>query len=237
MVNLKKTLLSLRNRPKEQSQPQFAGDYGLPVIPNSPQALFNAPLPSFPEDIRHPLELEGSPVNMATFRPQSRIQQDRIWFTPQQQAELNLTHRAKKESRRFAEEEQQREIKLRQEEAECKRQEKRKAASPESIRNVRDLIREKYRLDLYVWSRRNIQVADRNLVQNDCMTADSLLEQICCHINGWDESSFGTEEWKVVAKIQENIRRNENRHVLWMSQLPWDPAWNEDDLQDEEQGY
>lgn len=66
-------------------------------------------------------------------------------------------------------------------------------ASPEGVRYLRGLIREKYRLDIYVWNKRKVQRANRKLIMRDCLKADGILREIYSIVNTWDQSCFETE--------------------------------------------
>lgn len=66
-------------------------------------------------------------------------------------------------------------------------------ASAENVRYLRGLIREKYRLDIYVWSKRKVQKANRKLIMKDCLKADAILQEIYFIVNAWDEKFFEPE--------------------------------------------
>jgi len=94
-------------------------------------------------------------------------------------------------------------------------------ASAASVRRLRGLIREKYRLDIYVWNKREVQKANRKIIMKDCLKADALLQEIYWIVNAWEESLFEPEEWKVAKKIKEALSKQED-HAVWGDLPPWD---------------
>lgn len=124
----------------------------------------------------------------------------------------------KKEQERFTEEYDQ----LKEEEARFQK-EYDTSVSPKSIKELRDMIRDKYRLDLSVWSQRDVLEDERELIERDYKLADNYLEKICNIVENWNESYFDTEEeWQVARMIQDGIKKNERNHTFWSSQPPWE---------------
>lgn len=95
--------------------------------------------------------------------------------------------------------------------------------STTSIRELRGLIRDKYRRDVYVWSKRGVQVAMRPVILAEAKRSDALLSTILAIVKTWDRDSFGPEEWQLARKIKMNLIESEGRYVLWKDSPPWDP--------------
>lgn len=92
-----------------------------------------------------------------------------------------------------------------------------------SIRELRGLIREKYRRDVYVWSKRGVQVAMRPVILAEAKKSDALLSTILAIVKTWDKEAFEPEEWRLAHKIKENLIKSEDQYVLWKHSPPWDP--------------
>ncbi|KAK4504279.1 hypothetical protein PRZ48_005195 [Zasmidium cellare] len=109
-------------------------------------------------------------------------------------------------------------------------------ASAESIRELRWLIREKYRLDVYVWSKRGVQKAMRPIILRAAKKSDALLLTILAIVKTWLEDLFDAEEWRLARKIKEGIIKSEGQYVLWKDSPPWDPKRLEtgDEMMDDE---
>lgn len=99
-------------------------------------------------------------------------------------------------------------------------------ASGENIRYLRTLIREKYRLDLWVWSNRDVLEADQKIILKDCHKADAILNEIHTIVNRWEPDLFGPDEWRVAKKIRDSFTKGD-RQVMWKDRPPWDPRHDE----------
>ncbi|KAF2168393.1 hypothetical protein M409DRAFT_53082 [Zasmidium cellare ATCC 36951] len=100
-------------------------------------------------------------------------------------------------------------------------------ASATSIRELRWLIRAKYRLDVYVWSKRGVQKAMRPYILAEAKKSDALLLTILAIVKTWDRDLFSAEEWRLAKKIKENLIKSESQYVLWKDSPPWDPKRSE----------
>ena len=107
-------------------------------------------------------------------------------------------------------------------EAEERRYKRDQNASVGCVRHLRGLMREKYRLDIYVWSMREVQKADREIIEKDCAKADAILQEIYFIVNAWEEDQFEPEEWKIANKIKDNLTVNASKHAIWGDLPPWD---------------
>lgn len=100
-------------------------------------------------------------------------------------------------------------------------QERRTKASKDSVRHLRDLCREKYRLDLSIWAERDVLEADQELVMIQCQRADEILQEIYGIVTAWGADLFtDAEEKKVAQKIKDGLLED-GQHVRWTETPPW----------------
>ncbi|KAK3679079.1 hypothetical protein LTR78_001532 [Recurvomyces mirabilis] len=139
----------------------------------------------------------------------------------QQQDRLAAQRRAKQRNLEAAEEKEKQE-RLAAEEVLIFRKQN---ASVKNVRHVRDLIREKYRLDIEVWRRKRVQVDARFKIEEDARKADAILEEIVSIVSDWDNDVFDTpEEWEMAEEIKNGIPKLDEPYVLWRTSPPWDPS-------------
>jgi hypothetical protein len=93
-------------------------------------------------------------------------------------------------------------------------------ASTEYVRRVRELIREKYRLDVHIWSKRDTLENNHKLIMESCRRSDSILSEIYTIVSGWQRELFTAEEWAVVRQIQAGVMRC-TREDPWQAVPPW----------------
>lgn len=185
---------------------------GAVAPPYSPNHVGRPQTRPTPEGVLVP-ELDGAKAQSTDDNQQT------LYWDEQQRQALDKYHRdnverVKQESKLKREEEKRLE-------AEKQRQERKRDASRESVRRVRQLIRDRYRLDLYVWNNRDVQRADRDIMMEHCIRADKALQQIYYCVNSWDSEDFTPEEWEVAKTIKELLSHQE-RHAIWQDVPPWD---------------
>jgi hypothetical protein len=93
-------------------------------------------------------------------------------------------------------------------------------SSTEYVRRVRELIREKYRLDVYVWSKRDTLESNRNLIMESGKRSDDILSEIYTIVSAWDRDLFKADEWMVVKEIRAGVLRC-IREDRWQAVPPW----------------
>jgi flagellar motility protein MotE (MotC chaperone) len=99
-------------------------------------------------------------------------------------------------------------------------------AGSANIARLRTLIREKYRLDIWIWNERDVAEPDRPIILEQCKKADDILQQIYSIVNDWEQQHFpDPEEWRTAKFIKESLLRKD-QHVIWCKTPPWD--WRED---------
>lgn len=159
------------------------------------------------------LELDGSRQFMPDDRQRSAVWEDR----DAQAYEKYYNENLEKVKRASMQEKQQ---KLKRDE-EQKMMALKRDSSRESVRKVRQLIRERYRLDLYVWKKRGVLPANRPMVMESCVKSDKILQQIFFIVNSWEPDAFDQKEWEVAKTIKE-LLSHQDRHAIWGDLPPWD---------------
>lgn len=109
----------------------------------------------------------------------------------------------------------------RQAQEQRQRQERLRRASPQSLRRLRGLIRQRYERDIVVWNRRSVLRADRDLVMIEGRKADLILAEIREIVESWTEADGWTpEEWRMAKKIKECLAHGDQR--MWEEHPPWE---------------
>jgi hypothetical protein len=92
----------------------------------------------------------------------------------------------------------------------------------EEIRELRDLIRKRYALDIEIWDLRDVRPRDRPIVEAKMRRSDAMLQQIYLTICEWDrpDAFHSQRDW---IKLQEiKIRIEEGGKRFWAANPPWD---------------
>jgi len=144
------------------------------------------------------------------------------------QWEMERRERQKREHEQREKERQQREFQERERSQKKKREEERlqrlKQTSPDALRGLRDLIRTRYQLDMYIWSVKGARGPDRPLIVEKMEKADAVLMEICTVVETWEPSDkmWTAEEWKLAQKIKERILADGKR--WWENNPPWNES-------------
>jgi hypothetical protein len=90
------------------------------------------------------------------------------------------------------------------------------------VRELNELIRLRYTLDMRIWSYRNVHLEDRPLVVNVMWRSDAALAGIMSTLEAWDnpdvwESAY---EWQQLKEIRRRLEIANKR--LWAQQPPWE---------------
>ena len=215
-------------RPEPNNQQQLGHATGLNQDPMNYQTNGQSPVsplqPHGPDQIgfgQRVHELPGTGRRWAT-EPQQAISPEEY---DRRRRDLEL---AKQKSERVAE-------KVKRAEAERLAIEQQRKASKESVRQLRELVRQRYRLDLSIWNEKDVLEADRELVLKDCHRADEILQHIYAIVSDWQEMLFDKEDWKVAQQIKDGLLGDE-LHVRWGQTPPWEfnAASVQDVVSDEE---
>jgi hypothetical protein len=123
-----------------------------------------------------------------------------------------LAHEQREERLRQDRERQEEEIK----------QARMRMASPNSLRELRELIRTRYALDVEIWDLRMVRRPDRPIVEEMMEKSDSALLEIKKIIQAWDgtEGNWTVREWEQVQEIRRRILTSGKRE--WATNPPWE---------------
>jgi hypothetical protein len=120
----------------------------------------------------------------------------------------------------IAEQEREREDSERREQEE--KAARMRMVSPETLRDLRELLRTRYELDIKIWNLRKVRKPDRPVVEEKMERSDAVLGEIMNIVQAWDgsESSWTPGEWE---QAQEIIRRIEAEGKKeWAGNPPWE---------------
>ncbi|KAH7078750.1 hypothetical protein BKA63DRAFT_250499 [Paraphoma chrysanthemicola] len=144
-----------------------------------------------------------------------------------QRAEVER-QRAVEENRRRAQENEERKRRIIQERQIADRkleEEKRlriKQASPETLRDLRELIRDRYELDVKIWGLRGARKPDHPIVQKKMEKSDAVMEEILHMVSLWgdnSDNSWNPVEWEKVNIIRKKLE--DGGHRVWANDPPW----------------
>lgn len=105
-----------------------------------------------------------------------------------------------------------------------KRQRKLMEASPETLRSLRELIREKYHLDIEIWGLRGTRKANHWIVEQKMEKADAVFAEIMDMVRMWEHQTDGAwdaAEWERVQDIRTRLQTGGVR--IWAD----NPVWND----------
>jgi len=93
---------------------------------------------------------------------------------------------------------------------------------PEDIRNLRELIRKRYALDVEIWDLRHVGRQDRKIVQDKMDRSDATLQKIYRMVCAWDNpNAFESQnDWATLQEIKTRIEEGGKR--FWATNPPWD---------------
>jgi hypothetical protein len=113
-------------------------------------------------------------------------------------------------------------VKKREKERLSNEKKKQKMVSAMKLRELRDLIRLRYELDLEIWMLRGVRAPDRPIVEEKMERADAVLHTIIDTLHAWEDtrSSWTTEEWDKLGEVYGRIAEDGKR--WWMKNPPWD---------------
>jgi len=99
---------------------------------------------------------------------------------------------------------------------------KRQAVEPERMRQLRELIRQKYELDVEIWSMRKVKRWNRHKVEAKMEKADEIYAEIISTVRSWDGNPryWKKHEWKKAQEVQRRLQAPGKR--VWKSNPPWE---------------
>jgi hypothetical protein len=92
----------------------------------------------------------------------------------------------------------------------------------EELRCLRELIRQRYSLDLKIWSLRKVGSHNRKVVEADMNRADAMLLSIKARILSMDSRDyFNTDgEYQMFKQVKDRVMADGKRE--WIKNPPWD---------------
>lgn len=97
-----------------------------------------------------------------------------------------------------------------------------KEASPETLRVLRELIRNRYELDVGIWGLRSARRPDRWIVLDMMDKSDAIMQEIHAMIGAWGDNrdkAWSDEEWEKVESIRKRLQNG--GYQTWADNPPW----------------
>lgn len=93
---------------------------------------------------------------------------------------------------------------------------------PEELRELRELIRHRYALDIEIWTLRNVRPRDRPVVEEKMRRADAALKKIRRIVLSLDSQEFFTspKDYSKFQEIKSRIMADGKRN--WTQHPPWE---------------
>ena len=112
-----------------------------------------------------------------------------------------------------------------------------KKVRPEELRELRELIRQRYQLDVVIWNMRWYSERDHDVVHEKMKKADALLSKIRRIISSMDSPEYfdtSKKDYEKFGQIRDRIMKGGKRN--WKNHPPWEdveipedsiPAWRQ----------
>jgi hypothetical protein len=90
------------------------------------------------------------------------------------------------------------------------------------VRELHDLIRRRYALDVSIWGKQNCVPRNRPAVKEEMHRADAVLLRILSLVQAWDtpEAWESHADWQRLRAIKEKLEMEGKRE--WAKHPPWD---------------
>jgi len=90
-----------------------------------------------------------------------------------------------------------------------------------ALRKIKDLLRQKYKLDVEIWRDRKSLPHNRPKVLKKMAQADLILQDIITAVSLWDNSTdlYSPEEWEIAEVIRRRIFKEGKK--VWANRPPW----------------
>jgi hypothetical protein len=97
-----------------------------------------------------------------------------------------------------------------------------KTITPEELRQFRELMRQKYSLDLQIWRDKDVKSWDRPDVVANMNKADATMRMIQNTLDTWDDPDYFAqkEDYEKMQLIRQRIAKSKTRN--WAKRPPWD---------------
>jgi hypothetical protein len=118
----------------------------------------------------------------------------------------------------------ERTFKIRERERMQQAKTKAKIVSSEKLRELRDLMRTRYELDVEIWTLRGVRGPDRPVVMEKMERADAVLTTIMETIESWEDTrdSWTADEWEKIGQVYDRLKAPGKR--WWREEPPWPAA-------------
>jgi hypothetical protein len=93
---------------------------------------------------------------------------------------------------------------------------------PDEVRELADLIRKRYKLDVEIWDLRHVQPHNRPVVKDKMRQSDATLQKISATIAAWNspDAFESPKDWAKMQEIKKRIKASGKRN--WALNPPWD---------------
>lgn len=96
--------------------------------------------------------------------------------------------------------------------------------TPEEVRELRELIRKRYALDVEIWRLKDVKSFQRDYVREKMWRSDAALRRIQDTVESWNHRNyFRTDrDWNKFQNIRDRVMENGKRE--WSNHPPWEPV-------------
>lgn len=96
--------------------------------------------------------------------------------------------------------------------------------SAADIRDLNELIRKRYALDIEIWSRRDCKARDHKKVEDKMRRSDAALARIMSIVRSWDRPEVweSDADWQRLRTIRDRLEEEGGKRI-WKNNPPWDP--------------
>jgi hypothetical protein len=90
------------------------------------------------------------------------------------------------------------------------------------VRDLNELIRKRYALDVEIWSKRDCQPRDRKVIEDKMRRSDAALAKIMGIVRLWDKREVWESEadWQRLRVIRQRLEGEDGKRV-WKGNPPW----------------
>jgi hypothetical protein len=94
--------------------------------------------------------------------------------------------------------------------------------TPKEVRELLDLIRKRYYLDVEIWSLRHARPRDREILEDKIRIAEAALAKLCRIVDSWDtpDAFASSEDYAKFLEIKRRLHAEGKRD--WVANPPWE---------------
>jgi hypothetical protein len=175
------------------------------------------------EEAQRRIEEERNAREQLERRLQQQLNEEELRRARRQEKLARAEEEERERVKQLEEAQRTLEKKLRDEEMRRQRDEVENGNGPTALREIRELIRRRYELDMIIWRNRNDVEANRPLWQRTMVQSDAILLEIQGKVTKWDNtdnaSGWTSEEWEMAKEIKERLLAPGKRN--WAEDPPW----------------